>query len=214
MKVPNHIGIIPDGNRRWALEKGMEKDKGYNSGLNPGLEAFKLCEQLGIKEITYYGFTMDNTKRPKYQRLAFTKACIDAVKLLAKENADLLVLGNTNSDMFPKELVPFAIKRQRFGKGGVKVNFLVNYGWQWDLKASSEENENRKDLLNSIHSKDISRVDLIIRWGGCRRLSGFLPLQSVYSDFYIIDEYWPEFKTHHIQDALDWYNHQDITLGG
>lgn len=214
MKVPNHIGIIPDGNRRWALEKGMEKDKGYNSGLNPGLEAFKLCEQLGIKEITYYGFTMDNTKRPKYQRLAFTKACIDAVKLLAKENADLLVLGNTNSDMFPKELVPFAIKRQCFGKGGVKVNFLVNYGWQWDLKASSEENENRKDLLNSIHSKDISRVDLIIRWGGCRRLSGFLPLQSVYSDFYIIDEYWPEFKTHHIQDALDWYNHQDITLGG
>ena len=97
MRVPNHIGIIPDGNRRWALKKGMEKDKGYNSGLNPGLEVFKLCEKLGVNEITYYGFTMDNTKRPKYQRLAFTKACIDAVKMLAKENADLLVLGNTNS---------------------------------------------------------------------------------------------------------------------
>lgn len=214
MKVPNHIGIIPDGNRRWALAKGMEKDKGYNSGLNPGLEAFKLCEELGVKEITYYGFTMDNTKRPKYQRLAFTKACIDAVKLLAKENADLLVLGNTNSDMFPKELIPFAIKRQHFGKGGIKVNFLVNYGWQWDLKADSLENESRKDLLNSIHSRDISRVDLIIRWGGCRRLSGFLPLQSVYSDFYIVNEYWPEFEATHIYNALDWYNHQDVTLGG
>ncbi len=214
MKIPNHIGIIPDGNRRWALEKGLEKDKGYNSGLNPGLEVFKLCEELGIKEITYYGFTMDNTKRPKYQRLAFTKACIDAVKLLAKENADLLVLGNTNSDMFPKELIPFAIKRQRFGLGGVKVNFLVNYGWQWDLKVSSKENESRKDLLSSIHSRDISRVDLIVRWGGCRRLSGFLPLQSVYSDFYIIDEYWPEFQPIHLFDALNWYNNQDATLGG
>ncbi len=214
MRIPNHIGIIPDGNRRWALEKGMKKDKGYNSGLNPGLEVFKLCEKLGINEITYYGFTMDNTKRPKYQRLAFTKACIDAVNMLAKENADLLVLGNTNSDMFPKELIPFAIKRQRFGNGGVRVNFLVNYGWQWDLKNASVNNKDTSNLLHSIHSKDISRVDLIIRWGGCRRLSGFLPLQSVYSDFYIIDKYWPEFNSNDLHEALEWYNSQDITLGG
>ncbi len=91
---------------------------------------------MGIEEITYYGFTMDNTKRPKNQRLAFTQACIDAVKLLSKENASLLVVGNTGSDMFPpKALIPpFAIKRQVFGSGKTKVNFLVNYGWQWDLK--------------------------------------------------------------------------------
>lgn len=214
MRIPKHIGIIPDGNRRWALENGMSKDKGYNSGLNPGLQVFKLCEKLGVKEITYYGFTMDNTKRPKYQRLAFTRACIDAVKLLAKENADLLVLGNTSSDMFPKELIPFAIKRQRFGKGGVKVNFLVNYGWQWDLKNSSTESKPDKDLINIIQSRDISRIDLIIRWGGCRRLSGFLPLQSVYSDFYIVDKYWPEFDPKDFYEALEWYDSQDITLGG
>ena len=134
MRIPNHIGIIPDGNRRWAVDHGMTKEKGYDKGLSPGLELFKLCEEIGIKEITYYGFTVDNTKRPKTQRLAFTKACVDAVKLLAKENADLLVLGNTESEMFPRDLLPFTIKRQRFGKGGTKVNFLVNYGWQWDLK--------------------------------------------------------------------------------
>ena len=214
MRIPNHIGIIPDGNRRWAVENGMTKDKGYDEGLDPGLKLFKLCEDIGIKEITYYGFTVDNTKRPKFQRLAFTEACINAVNLLSKENADLLVLGNTESDMFPKELIPFAIKRQRFGKGGIKVNFLVNYGWQWDLKDYLVQGGNKSNPFSSIKSRDISRVDLIIRWGGRRRLSGFLPLQSVYSDFYIIEDYWPDFKSQHLHDALNWYNVQDITLGG
>lgn len=214
MRIPNHIGIIPDGNRRWAIKKGMTKEKGYSEGLNPGLEVFKLCEEIGIKEITYYGFTVDNTKRPKFQRLAFTKACIDAVNLLSKENANLLVLGNTQSQMFPRELIPFAIKRQKFGEGGLKVNFLVNYGWQWDLKNYYLGKQDKSNLLNNIQSRDISRIDLIIRWGGRRRLSGFLPLQSVYSDFYIIEDFWPEFKSQHFFNAIKWYNTQDITLGG
>ena len=89
---------------------------------------------------------------------------------LAKRDAELLVLGNTKSPSFPKELIPFT-KRVRFGDGKIKVNFLVNYGWEWDL--------NHKD---GMASKDISRIDMIIRWGGRRRLSGFLPVQSVYAD--------------------------------
>ena len=65
-----------------------------------------------------------------------------------------------------------------------------------------------------IHSKDISRIDLIIRWGGRRRLSGFLPVQSVYADFFVIDELWPAFKDEHFYAALSWYDKQDVTLGG
>ena len=84
MRLPNHIGIIPDGNRRWADDKGIGKEKGYNQGLIPGLELLKLAKKEGIKELTYYGFTTDNVKRPKIQVEAFTKACIDAVKLLEK----------------------------------------------------------------------------------------------------------------------------------
>ncbi|HAR85638.1 MAG TPA: dihydroorotate dehydrogenase, partial [Clostridium sp.] len=62
--------------------------------------------------------------------------------------------------------------------------------------------------------EDISRIDLIIRWGSRRRLSGFLPIQSVYSDFYVIDTYWPDFTSTDFYNALDWYNEQDVTLGG
>ena len=213
MRLPNHIGIIPDGNRRWAENNGLTKEKGYNLGINPGLLLFKLCQKLGVKEITYYGFTTDNTKRPANQKEAFTKACIDAVKLLSHEDAELLVIGNTESPCFPPELLPFT-KRKVFGKGGIKVNFLVNYGWEWDLNLSRKTNNKRKNLDLALQSKDISRIDLIIRWGGRRRLSGFLPIQSVYSDFYVVNDYWPDFKPQHVYDALEWYATQDITLGG
>lgn len=207
MRIPNHIGIIPDGNRRWAEKSGYTKDQGYAKGLTPGLSAFQTCRELGVKEITFYGFTADNTKRPSAQRLAFTRACVEAVQLLAKEDAELLVLGNSSSPMFPPELLPFTT-RKTFGNGGLKVNFLVNYSWEWDLGIKKEATPTQ------FHSAEISRVDLVIRWGGRNRLSGFLPIQSVYSDFYFLEDYWPDYQDSHIRDALDWYQAQDVTLGG
>jgi len=213
LRIPNHIGIIPDGNRRWAESKGLSKEKGYMIGTEPGLALYKLCKEVGINEITYYGFTMDNTKRPVEQRKAFTEACIHAVKLLSNEDAELLVIGNSDSPIFPEELLPYTT-RKTFGKGGIKVNFLVNYGWEWDLSYLKMARDTKRNITDYIKSKDISRVDLIIRWGGRRRLSGFLPVQSIYSDFYVIDDYWPDFKPQHLWEALEWYDKQDITLGG
>lgn len=77
MRIPHHIGIIPDGNRRWAVANGLTKEEGYARGLEPGLRLFRLCRKLGVKELTYYGFTTDNTKRPKEQYLAFVQACAE-----------------------------------------------------------------------------------------------------------------------------------------
>ncbi|KAF5061155.1 Ditrans,polycis-undecaprenyl-diphosphate synthase [anaerobic digester metagenome] len=207
MRIPKHIGVIPDGNRRWAVENGLDKKDGYDRGLNPGLELYKLCKEMGVKEISYYGFTVDNTKRPTEQRLSFTNACVDAVKLLSGEDAELLVLGNADSKMFPEELLPYT-KRRTFGKGGVKLNFLVNYSWEWDTGFT------KNNLMGPLQSHEVSRVDLVIRWGGRKRLSGFLPLQSVYSDFYFIDDFWPDFKKEHLEEAIDWYSKQEISLGG
>ncbi len=207
MRIPKHIGVIPDGNRRWAVENGLEKKDGYQSGLNPGLELYKLCKEIGVQEITYYGFTIDNTKRPTEQRLSFTNACVEAVELLSKQDAELLVLGNTNSKMFPEELKPYTT-RKTFGKGGIRINFLVNYSWEWDTGYVKNE------LKGPLQSQDVSRVDLVIRWGGRKRLSGFLPLQSVYADFYFLDDFWPSFRKEHLEEAIGWYNKQEVTLGG
>lgn len=203
--TPKHIGIIPDGNRRWATEHGMEKKDGYQYGLLPGVKLLRMAKEHKIEELTYYGFTVDNCKRPTEQFASFQKACVDAVNLLKKEGADLLVIGNTKSKCFPKELLPYT-KRTSINGGGIRLNFLVNYGWQWDLS--------HMQIDGKPYSYDISRVDLLIRFGGMRRLSGFLPLQSVYSDFYVIDHYWPDYQDLDFLHALDWYAKQDVTLGG
>lgn len=204
-KSPKHIGIIPDGNRRWAKEQGMNKQDGYEHGLQPGLKLLRQAKENGIEEITYYGFTVDNCKRPAEQFKAFKKACVDAVELLTREGADLLVIGNSESKCFPEELLPYT-KRTSVNGGGIRVNFLANYGWQWDLSHIQVDGK--------PYSSDISRIDLLIRWGGMRRLSGFLPIQSVYADFYVIDHYWPDYKDEDFVAALEWYMEQDVTLGG
>lgn len=204
-KSPKHIGIIPDGNRRWAKSHGMNKEDGYAYGLLPGLKLLHSAKKRGISEITYYGFTMDNCKRPAKQLKAFQRACVEAVDLIAREGVDLLVIGNSESGCFPEQLLPYT-KRRAINGGGIRVNFLVNYGWQWDLSHIQEDGK--------PYSSDISRIDLVIRWGGMRRLSGFLPVQCVYSDFYVVDHYWPDYSDGDFAGALEWYSHQDVTLGG
>lgn len=214
MNIPKHIGIIPDGNRRWAQNNGMTKEKGYESGLDPGLSAYRVCRDNGVEEVTFYGFTTDNTKRPSYQTQAFTDACVQATNMLLDEGAAVLVMGNTKSPMFPKELLPYT-KRTEAKEGQIRANILVNYGWHWDLNTLADADKvNKNNIQEYIQSNDISRLDMIIRWGGRRRLSGFLPVQSIYADFYVVDEYWPDYKEQHIHDALTWYKGQDITLGG
>lgn len=204
-RKPEHIGIIPDGNRRWALAKGMGKQEGYAYGLDPGIRLLRLAKAQGIEEISYYGFTMDNCKRPKEQVRAFREACVEAVDMLCGEGADLLVVGDSRSKCFPGELRCYQERTSIHG-GGIRLNFLVNYGWQWDLSHIREDGK--------PYSQDVSRIDLIIRWGGMRRLSGFLPIQSVYADFYVVDQLWPDYQDEDFLEALVWYREQDVTLGG
>lgn len=203
LRIPKHIGIIPDGNRRWARENGLRKEEGYRYGLEPGLRLLRAAKSRGVEELTYYGFTVDNCKRPKEQVSAFSKACVEAAGLIQKEGTGLYVLGNSKSACFPEELLPLTDHRRlaERQKGKIRVNLLVNYGWEWDMK-------------NDWVSRDIPRVDMVIRWGGMCRLSGFLPIQTVYADLCIRPELWPDFQEEQFEEALQWYQRQDVTLGG
>lgn len=202
-RIPKHIGVIPDGNRRWAKQHGLNKEDGYAYGLDPGMRLLKAAQNFGVQELTFYGFTVDNCKRPKEQVLAFSAACVEAAEMIRTENAELFVLGNTDSPCFPAGLLSYAGRRRpdAYTEGKLRVNLLTNYGWEWDMK-------------NGWASREIPRIDLVVRWGGMCRLSGFLPLQTVYSDFYIVEELWPDFEEQQFRNALQWYQRQDITLGG
>ena len=200
-RVPRHVGFIPDGNRRWAVQNGLAKEKGYENGIAPGVALFEACKTLGIEEVSIFGFTQDNTRRPIVQTNHFRAACVDFAREISRRGAALLVLGDEQSRQFPVELAAF---RTRQGEG-VKVNLLVNYGWEWDLNGLKE---------GGLRSAEVSRLDLIVRWGGGRRLSGFLPVQSVYADIFVIEALWPDFQPQHLEAALSWLAQQDQTLGG
>ncbi len=200
-RLPNHVGIIPDGNRRWANGRGLKKEEGYAFGLSAGIDLLRAARKRGIRELTYYGFTVDNCKRPKEQVSAFSRACVKAAQMILAEGACLTAVGNTKSPCFPSELLPYTRRRMPSRQDEMRVNLLVNYGWEWDVK-------------NGFASRDLPRIDLVVRWGGMSRLSGFLPIQTVYSDICVLEELWPDFEESQFDRALEWYRRQDVTLGG
>ncbi|MDX1662954.1 MAG: polyprenyl diphosphate synthase [Candidatus Promineifilaceae bacterium] len=215
-RLPKHIGFIPDGNRRWAETRGLPQEAGYAAGIEPGFQLMKLCRSLGIQEVSVYGFTKENVRRPGEQVAAFREATASFGVRAVEAGVALLAVGDCDSHVFPDALRPFASERS---PGDIKVNLLVNYGWQWDffsaIEAGRENGEiSYRSAPQALASGQVSRIDLIIRWGGRRRLSGFLPIQSAYADFYVVDDLWPDFQPEHFLQALTWYQEQDITLGG
>src|SRR5471032_2202268 len=107
LPLPRHIGFIPDGNRRWALQHGLAKEQGYASGIAPGLALFETCKELGIEEVSVFGFTQDNTRRPIAQTNHFRAACVAFALEISRRGAALLVLGDEKSPQFPVELAAF-----------------------------------------------------------------------------------------------------------
>jgi undecaprenyl diphosphate synthase len=216
-RLPRHIGLIPDGNRRWAVGRRLPRSDGYAAGIPPGLALLQLCRRLGIEEASVYGFTKENVRRPSEQVEAFREACIEFATHAVEMGAALRVVGDTRSDVFPAALRPWAEERS---EGDIRVNLLVNYGWQWDLHtaigngARGDAPVRISDVPRSLGSGDVSRVDLVVRWGGRRRLSGFLPVQCAYADLYVVESFWPDMRPEEFLDALRWYEAQDVTLGG
>lgn len=216
-RMPKHIGIIPDGNRRWAVAKGLQKEDGYEYGIEPGKMLFEEVRKLGIPEVSIYIFTQENTFRPRKQIAAFQNAFLKFLNWIKNKDVSILAVGDASSPFFPEELKVFTVPQEN-REQKMKLNFLINYSWKWDLNMALVNSGNKRlrkqDILKNIGSKDVSRVDLLIRWGERRRLSGFLPVQSAYADIYIVDEMWPDFKPCQLHEALKWYEVQDVTLGG
>jgi undecaprenyl diphosphate synthase len=137
---------------------------------------------------------------------AFRDASTRFALAAVEAGAALLVVGDDVSSVFPDALRPFAGRR---GPGRIRFNLLANYSWRWDLMGGAET---RGGL--PIRSGDVSRIDLVVRWSGRQRLSGFLPIQCAYADFAFADTLWPDMRLTEFADALHWYEEQDVTLGG
>lgn len=215
MRIPTHVGIIPDGNRRWALARGLPKSAGYEHGIEPAKKFYDVVWDLGIQEVSSYVFTKENMHRPKDQVEAFKAAFVTFIDWIENKDVSVLLVGDTRSASFPEGLEHLAVPGE--GRDAKRrLNLLVNYSWKWDVAEAARALAagRESDPLDHVGSRHVSRIDLVVRWGGRSRLSGFLPLQSAYADLYVVDALWPDFEVDHFYDALRWYGGQDVTLGG
>ena len=230
-KLPQHIAIIMDGNRRWAKQRKLDARLGHKKGAETLENIVKYCNKIGIKYLTVYAFSTENWKRSKEEvgalMILLQNYLDDFSKRADTENIRIKMLGNREglSTGILKSLDK-AISRTE-NNTGVTFNVAFNYGGRDEIvkavrKIANEVKENNiniedinEELIsNKLYTKDIPDPDLMIRTSGEIRTSNFLPWQLVYSEFYFTDKLWPDFTSDDLDEAIEVYNNRNRKFGG
>ena len=226
-KIPKHVAIIMDGNRRWATERNLPIDAGHEAGAKNLDEIVKKAQSLGVKNLTVYTLSTENwRKRTKEEVVGIFNLLIKIVQEKKKEYQErgvrLFVLGNFQA--FPRkvaraiaEVLKIVLKHER-----IKVNLALNYGGRDEiLRAIKEiikekvpaEKVNEALVAKHLYTKGQPDPDLIIRTGGEIRLSNFLLWQMSYSELYFVDTLWPDFGPVQFEKAILEYQRRQRRFG-
>lgn len=228
--LPTHIGIIMDGNRRWAKSQGKPAGFGHKAGAKAIEKIVRYANKIGIKYITVYAFSTENWKRAEDEvsglMLLLQNYLSDYSKRADTENIRIKVLGDITK--FPEgtqKSINECIERTK-NNTGVTFSIALNYGGRAEIleaikKISSDVKEGKikeKDITEQLidtylYTKDLPDPDLIIRTSGEQRLSGFLAWQSTYSELYFIEKNWPDFAEEDLDEAIQEYNKRTRKFG-
>ena len=219
-KIPNHIGIIMDGNGRWAKKRMQPRVMGHKAGMDALQEVTIASSELGVKVLTVYAFSTENWSRPEDEVKFIMNLPVEFfdkyVPELDTNNVKVQVIGETNR--LPKATFD-TMKRaceQTKHNSGLILNFALNYGGRSEI-TEAVKNIAQEVLEAKISPDDITEdviSDLIIRTSGELRLSNFLPWQSAYSEFYFTPVLWPDFKKDELIKAIAEYNQRHRRFGG
>ncbi len=229
-KLPTHIAIIMDGNRRWAKEKGMPVALGHKEGAKTLEKIVRHANKIGLKYITVYAFSTENWKRAEDEvsalMLLLQNYIEDYSKRADSENIRVKFLGDTTA--FNKKMqkgIADCIERTK-NNTGVTFNIALNYGGRAEIiKAVKEiaedvknniisiDNINEEIVSSKLYTKDEPDPDLLIRTSGEMRLSNFLPWQLVYSEFLFVKKYWPDFNEEDLDNAIIEYQKRTRKFG-
>lgn len=230
IKIPTHVGIIMDGNRRWAKEKGMIPSLGHKAGADNLKKVAEACEKFGVKHLTVFAFSTENWKRSKdevkYLMDLFLSYAKSFRKRLNEKNYKVRMAGDKSalSQELQQEIT--YIEEATKNNDGLTINLAINYGGRAEIinatKIIAEKFKNgeisiediNEDLINrNMQTYDSPDPDLIIRTGGEKRLSGFLIWQSAYSEFYFTKVYWPDFDDEELKKAITEYSNRKRNFG-
>jgi len=207
--VPRHIAFIPDGNRRFARQRGLSVAETYAAGALVGVDAVGWCLSAGVQNISTFASSIENmSARPAAEMAAVEEAiawfCTEARR---RFGVALRLVGEVDDRLLQR--VNVGANYGSDNACGV-VNVAVNYSFEADMMA-------RKLALHSgwasQASLDIPPIDLLIRAGGQQRLSGFLPLQARFAELWFCDTLWPAFREDEFRAALGWYRVQERRFG-
>ena len=228
--VPKHIAIIMDGNGRWARGKTLPRIAGHREGVNSVREITRVCGEIGVQYLTLYTFSIENWKRPAAEVSALMTLLLRTinkeVKGLHKNNVKFNIIGDL-------EKLPVSTKNS-LQKGadltakntGLNLSLALNYGSRQEIIEavqkivikvkngslnSDEINENI--FSNYLYTKGIPDPDLMIRTSGESRLSNFLLWQSAYTEIYMTDTFWPEFREKELMKAVKDYQSRERRFG-
>ncbi len=230
-KMPSHVGIIMDGNRRWAKNRGLPAVSGHSRGAEVFKNLAKYCNETGLEHLTVFAFSTENWKRSaeevKALMFLFKKYLKNVMRDFKSENMQVKFLGDTSkfsSDI--KDLIS-TIENETEGRSGLKLNIAMNYGSRAEianaakilaqkctLKELDFETITEETISENLYTKDQPDIDLIIRTAGEKRLSNFMLWQSAYAEFYWTDILWPDFSKDEFNKAIDEYFNRVRRFGG
>jgi len=231
IKLPDHLGIIMDGNGRWAKKRGLPRSVGHSEGAKTFRTITRYCSDIGIKHLTMYAFSTENWTRPAEEVNTLMKYFKDYLEEALRDFLDDTVRVKFIGDIsaFPEELRELMIENESVSsqRKGMTLNLAMNYGGRAELVAAfrniaarvasgelSPNDIDEKLISDNIYTVGQPDPDLIIRPSGEHRTSNFLLWQSAYSEYYIDDVLWPDYTKEHLNKALLEYSKRSRRFGG
>lgn len=225
ISVPVHVGIIMDGNGRWAVQRGYRRTRGHQEGIEAAKRVIHGAIDLGISYISLYAFSTENWKRTENE-VSFIMALV-ARNLRGqydfyREN-HIRVRHSGNLEGLPmavqKEIATVREETKNFDR--ITVNIAINYGGRDEIVRAVNRILTEKDgtiseaqISSALDLSDTPEPDLIIRTGGDRRLSNFLLWECAYSELYFSDRLWPDWSEEDLKAAVEDYTNRKRNYGG
>ncbi len=231
MKFPSHIGLIMDGNGRWAQERNLRRHKGHIEGCETVKKIVNSAHNKEIAYLTLFAFSSENWKRPGFEvrflMQLLERYLVDYGEELHQKNICLKTIGQIEA--FPRAVQKNLkiLKEKTQNNTGLILTFALNFGGRQEifnavkklikgigLSQKFEDELNSKDFESFLESSYLPDMDLMIRTSGEQRLSNFLLWKMAYTELYFSPKYWPDFSENDFIEAIHWYQTRQRKFGG
>ena len=229
-EIPSHIAIIMDGNGRWARKRSLPRLAGHREGINSVREITRVCGEIGVKYLTLYTFSTENWKRPPSEVSALMKLLLNTINIevqqLHKNNVKFSIIGELET--LPKSTAKGLVEGVELTRknNGLNLCLAINYGSRKEIldavksiakkykSGDIEINRINESYFNKeLYTKNIPDPDLMIRTSGEFRLSNFLLWQSAYTEIFMTEILWPNFREKELIEAIYDYQNRERRFG-